>query len=91
MLIFLKQLENCWVDDISLLVNFPNLKVIPVCEGYTQIVDGDLIVCTTHQLYRYIQSFDLLIIDEPDAYPYVGNDVLQAIVLNSCFYPPFPG
>lgn len=51
--------------------DFPNLKVIPVCEGYTQIVDGDLIVCTTHQLYRYIQSFDLLIIDEPDAYPYV--------------------
>ena len=64
--------------------DFPNLKVIPVCEGYTQIVDGDLIVCTTHQLYRYIQSFDLLIIDEPDAYPYVGNDVLQAIALNSC-------
>ena len=64
--------------------DFPNLKVIPVCEGYTTVVDGDLIVCTTHQLYRYTRTFDLLIIDEPDAYPYVGNDVLQSIAINSC-------
>ena len=64
--------------------DFPNLKVIPVCEGYTQMVDGDLIVCTTHQLYRYVKSFDLLIIDEPDAFPYVNNLLLQSISENSC-------
>ena len=64
--------------------DFPNLKVIPVCEGYTKIVDGDLIVCTTHQLYRYVKSFDLLIIDEPDAFPYVNNPLLQSISENSC-------
>ena len=64
--------------------NFSKLKVIPVCEGHTKIVDGDLIVCTTHQLYRYVQKFDLLIIDEPDAFPYVNNSLLQTIALNSC-------
>lgn len=64
--------------------DFPKVKVIAVCEGYTRILDGDLIVCTTHQLYRYIQSFDLLIVDEPDAFPYVGNTLLQSIALNSC-------
>ena len=64
--------------------DFPNLKVICVCEGYTKIVDGDLVVCTTHQLYRYIHSFDLLIIDEPDAFPYVNNSLLQKIAENSC-------
>ena len=64
--------------------DFSKLKVIPVCEGYTQIVDGDLIVCTTHQLYRYVQAFDLLILDEPDAFPYCGNTVLQGIASNSC-------
>lgn len=38
--------------------NFPTLKVIEVCEGHTTVTDGDLIVCTTHQLYRYPFSFD---------------------------------
>ena len=63
---------------------FKEAKVIAVCQGYTKILDGDLIVCTTHQLYRYPNSFDLLIIDEPDAFPYKGNEVLQGIALNSC-------
>lgn len=64
--------------------NFPQIKVIPVCEGYTSIVDGDLIVCTTHQLYRYADCFDLLILDELDAFPYAGNEVLETIAQRSC-------
>ena len=63
---------------------FTSLKVIAVCEGYTKIVSGDLIICTTHQLYRYYRAFDLLIIDEPDAFPFVGNQVLVNIACNSC-------
>lgn len=63
---------------------FPNAKVIAVCGGYTDILDGDLIVCTTHQLYRYYQAFDLLILDEPDAYPFKGNPVLHGIAKTSC-------
>ncbi|MBR2825248.1 MAG: DEAD/DEAH box helicase family protein [Solobacterium sp.] len=63
---------------------FPNAIVVAVCGGYTDITDGDLIVCTTHQLYRYYQAFDLLILDEPDAYPFKGNPVLHGIAKTSC-------
>jgi competence protein ComFA len=63
---------------------FPDLSVIPVCAGYTSITDADLIVCTTHQLYRYPFAFDLLILDELDAFPYCGNEVLESIAMQSC-------
>ncbi len=63
---------------------FPKAKVTAVCGGYTQDTDGDLIVCTTHQLYRYYGAFDLLILDEPDAFPFRGNDVLHGIAKVSC-------
>lgn len=58
---------------------FPNARVIAVCGGHTGETDGDLIVATTHQLYRYYRAFDLLILDEPDAFPFRGNPVLHGI------------
>lgn len=66
---------------------FKQLKVVAVCEGYTEICDGDLIVCTMHQLYRYYQTFDLLIMDEVDAFPYRDNDVLKEIAMHACTGP----
>ena len=63
---------------------FPKAKVIAVCGGHTSVTDGDLIICTTHQLYRYYQAFDLLILDEPDAFPFKGSDVLHAIAATAC-------
>lgn len=63
---------------------FPPLKVIGVCEGHTRVIDGDLIICTMHQLYRYHQTFDLLIMDEVDAFPYYGNELLEKIALHAC-------
>lgn len=63
---------------------FKRLKVVPVCEGHTQIVDGDLIVCTMHQLYRYHQTFDLLIMDEVDAFPFKENELLETIAQHAC-------
>ncbi len=63
---------------------FPTLKIVAVTQGYTNEIDGDIIVCTMHQLYRYPYGFDLLIMDEVDAFPYVGNDVLQSIASLSC-------
>lgn len=63
---------------------FPRLKVIAVCQGHTDEDDGDLIVCTMHQLYRYHQTFDLLILDEVDAFPYKNNEVLENIAMNAC-------
>lgn len=36
-----------------------------------------LLVCTTHQLLRFFKAFDVLIIDEVDAFPFVDNLILQ--------------
>ena len=63
---------------------FPMLKVVAVCEGHTHVSDGDLIVCTMHQLYRYYGWFDLLIMDEVDAFPYRGNPLLARIAAYAC-------
>lgn len=63
---------------------YPSLKVIAVCQGHSDIDDGDLIVCTMHQLYRYTSTFDLLIMDEVDAFPYKNNEVLENIAMHSC-------
>lgn len=41
-----------------------------------------LVVATTHQLLKFYQAFDLLIVDEVDAFPYVDNPVLYHAVKN---------
>ncbi|RGT57964.1 helicase [Solobacterium moorei] len=63
---------------------FKKAKIIAVCGGHTDEIDGDLIVCTTHQLYRYQGQFSLLILDEPDAFPYRGDEVLHGIAQHAC-------
>lgn len=63
---------------------FENYVVTPVCQGHTEILYGDIIVCTTHQLFRYEKYFDVLILDEPDAFPYAGNKFLENIMKSSC-------
>lgn len=57
-----------------------NVKVIGVYGGNTEVIQGDIIVFTTHQAYRYINYFDVLIIDEVDAFPYKNNSVLKGII-----------
>lgn len=47
----------------------------PLKYNYSQLV-----ICTTHQLIRFYQAFDLLIIDEADAFPFAGNQMLQTAV-----------
>lgn len=39
-----------------------------------------LVVATTHQLLKFYRAFDLLIVDEVDAFPYVDNTVLYHAV-----------
>lgn len=56
---------------------FTSNKVILVCGGHHKDLEGDVIVLTTHQLYRYDKYFSLLILDEIDAFPYQGNDALN--------------
>ena len=42
-----------------------------------------LVVATTHQLLKFHHAFDLLIVDEVDAFPYIDNSVLYYAV-NQC-------
>ena len=42
-----------------------------------------LVVATTHQLLKFYHAFDLLIVDEVDAFPYVDNSILYYAV-NKC-------
>lgn len=57
---------------------FPTTDMILLYGGmeeeyhYTQLV-----VATTHQLYRFKEAFDVLIIDEIDAFPFHSDDALK--------------
>lgn len=63
--------------------NFQACKVVAVCQGQIDDLMGDIVICTTHQLYRYRQYFDILIVDEPDAFPFNNNDLLFDLMRNS--------
>ena len=42
-----------------------------------------LVIATTHQLLKFYQAFDLLIIDEVDAFPFVDNPMLYRAAQNA--------
>lgn len=56
---------------------FPDVVITTVYGGNTSNLVGDIILLTSHQLYRYKNYFDLLIIDETDAFPYSNNETLM--------------
>lgn len=56
---------------------FPNAKVYKVYGGHHEQLKGDILILTSHQLYRYKSYFDLLIFDEIDAFPYHENEILN--------------
>lgn len=58
---------------------FPNNVVTAVYGGHTSSLTGDIVILTTHQLYRYEHYFDLIILDEIDAFPYNGNSLLNSM------------
>ncbi len=62
---------------------FPKNKIVAVYGQHTNNLEGDIIILTTHQLYRYKNYFDLLIMDEIDAFPFKGNEVLIAMYKRS--------
>lgn len=62
---------------------FKNVEPALFYGGQQGDVHSPLVVCTTHQLYRFYQSFDLLILDETDAFPYSGDPLLQDLLFSS--------
>ena len=67
----------------ELYCRFRNLfrknSVVSVFGGHHKTLEADIICLTTHQLFRYQNYFDLLIMDEIDAFPYKGNEVLKSM------------
>lgn len=63
---------------------FPNTP-IAVLYGGTEDRDmwAPLVLATTHQLLRYHQAFDFMIVDEVDAFPYTMDESLQRAVENA--------
>ena len=62
---------------------FVNNNITLLYGGHTETLHGDLICLTSHQLFRYEKYFDLLIMDEIDAFPYKGSDVLESFFKRS--------
>lgn len=62
---------------------FPYNFVIPLYGGHTEKLEADVVVLTTHQLYRYEKYFDLIILDEIDAFPFNNNKLLSEMFFRS--------
>lgn len=63
---------------------FTSNSVVLVCGGHNKELEADIVVCTTHQLFRYNNYFDLVILDEIDAFPYQGDEVLGEMFQRAC-------
>ena len=63
--------------------DYPTLKISAVYGGNTNDLEGQLVVLTTHQLFRYKNYFDLLILDEADAFPYYKDELLNNFLKSS--------
>ncbi len=63
--------------------SFENITVTAVYGEHTSLLNADIILLTTHQLYRYESYFDLLVLDEIDAFPYKGDRLLNTFFKKS--------
>ena len=62
---------------------FRENNLTAVYGGNTKYLEGDLVLLTTHQLFRYDHYFDLLIVDEIDAFPFKGSEILEVFFKRS--------
>lgn len=66
---------------------FPNTLVASYYGGSEEReTPAQLVISTTHQLYRFKQAFNIMIVDEVDAFPYSYDKTLQHAV--SCAVTP---
>lgn len=64
---------------------FPDVQATVLYGGSTHRWEkARLVLSTTHQLLRFYQAFDLVIIDELDAYPYHNNPMLTFAAESAC-------
>jgi competence protein ComFA len=64
---------------------FPDRSVVALYGGSEDRWErGDITLATTHQLMRFYRAFDMVIIDELDAYPYHNNPMLEHAAEQVC-------
>lgn len=64
---------------------FSGTRIVTLYGGSTERWQaGELTLATTHQLMRFYQAFDLVIIDELDAFPYHNDPMLAFAARNAC-------
>jgi competence protein ComFA len=57
---------------------FPSIPIASLYGGSKdQYINAQLVIATTHQVMRYFQSFDVVIVDEVDAFPFSYDKSLQ--------------
>jgi competence protein ComFA len=63
---------------------FPSIKIVSLYGGSDDRHQfSPLTITTTHQLLRFFQAFDVMIVDEVDAFPYSVDPMLQFAVKNA--------
>lgn len=63
---------------------FPKITIHALYGGAeTNSQFAQLVLATTHQLYRFEHAFDVMIVDEADAFPYTYDEALQRAVLKA--------
>jgi competence protein ComFA len=64
---------------------FPKQSIVALYGGSQQRWEqGSITLATTHQLLRFYQGFDLVILDELDAYPFHNNPMLEFAARQAC-------
>ncbi len=56
---------------------FPDVPLAVLYGGRKDSCDVPLIAATTHQVLRFHRRFDLVVLDEVDAFPYHGSEMLR--------------
>lgn len=59
---------------------FPNVQIAALYGGSQRQGESQLVISTTHQLLRFRQAFDVMVIDEVDAFPYSFDPMLAFAV-----------
>lgn len=64
---------------------FPQQSIVALYGGSRQRWEqAKITLATTHQLLRFYQGFDLVILDELDAFPYHNNPMLEFAAQKAC-------
>lgn len=56
---------------------FPQVTIAAHYGGQPWLTEAQLTVATTHQILQFYRRFELVVLDEVDAFPYHGNEMLR--------------